>query len=290
MMATIKKSNQGQQIKHQPKLFTYTWKGIARDGKRLTGEITAITSTEVRAQLKKQGISPKIVRKKSQGLFSNDKKIIAMDIAICTRQIATMLAAGVPLVTTLELLARGHEKPKMRTLLSNIVNDVQSGIPLSDALKVHREYFDDLYVDLVAAGEHSGSLDEVFDRIALYKEKSEALKSKIKKAMFYPAAVCIVAVAVTALLLIFVVPQFEEIFNGFGAELPAFTRFILTISEVLQSIWYMILAGLIMAVWLFRRAINNHKYYETIWIVFYLKQSLLALFLIKLLLLVLLEP
>lgn len=174
-----------------------------------------------------------------------------------TRQIATMLAAGVPLVTTLELLGRGHEKPKMRALLTNIVAEVQSGVPLSDALRPQRQYFDDLYVDLVAAGEHSGALDQVFDRIATYKEKAEALKSKIKKAMFYPAAVVVVAIGVTALLLLMVVPQFEEIFKGFGAELPAFTQLIINISKALQATWYFFAAGIIAAVWTFRRAHRN---------------------------------
>jgi len=177
-----------------------------------------------------------------------------MDIAMITRQIATMLAAGVPLVTTLELLGRGHEKAKVRELLGTILSDVQSGIPLSDALRPHRRYFDDLYVDLVAAGEHSGFLDAVFDRIATYREKAEQLKSKIKKAMFYPAAVVVVAILVTSLLLLFVVPQFEDIFNGFGAELPAFTQLIIGISRWLQASWYFFIIAIVVAIWLFKRA------------------------------------
>jgi len=176
-----------------------------------------------------------------------------------TRQVATMLAAGVPLVTTIELLGRGHEKAKMRELLGNILSEIQSGIPLSDAMRPHRRYFDELYVDLVAAGEHSGSLDLVFDRVATYREKSEALKSKIKKAMFYPAAVVIVAILVTSLLLLFVVPQFEEIFKGFGAELPAFTQLVLHISRGLQSSWYIFLAAIGGGVFLFVRAHRNSQ-------------------------------
>ena len=173
-----------------------------------------------------------------------------------TRQIATMLSAGVPLVTTLELLGRGHEKAKVRELLGTILSDVQSGIPLSDSLRPHRIYFDDLYVDLVAAGEHSGSLDAVFDRVATYREKAEILKSKIKKAMFYPAAVVIVAILVTTLLLLFVVPQFEDIFNGFGAELPAFTQLIINVSRWLQGSWYFFAAAIFIGVWLF---IKTHR-------------------------------
>ncbi len=238
----------------QAKVFTYEWKGLNRDGQKTSGELRGTSVLEIKTQLKAQGVNPKVVRKKSASLFKSDPKIKPMDIAMVTRQIATMLTAGVPLVTTIEMLGRGHEKPKMRTLLGTIVNDIQSGIPLSDALRPHRQYFDDLYVDLVAAGEHSGSLDLVFDRIATYKEKAEALKSKIKKAMFYPAAVVVVAIAVTTLLLLFVVPQFEEIFAGFGAELPAFTQLIINISEGLQASWYYFLAAIIIAVIAFKQA------------------------------------
>jgi type IV pilus assembly protein PilC len=239
--------------KHQPKVFTFQWKGTNRDGKRTSGELKGATVAEIRSVLKAQGVTPKGVSKKSAPLFKTEKSINAMDIAMITRQIATMLAAGVPLVTTLELLGRGHEKAKVRELLGTILSDVQSGIPLSDALRPHRIYFDDLYVDLVAAGEHSGSLDAVFDRIATYREKAEQLKSKIKKAMFYPAAVVIVAILVTSLLLLFVVPQFEEIFNGFGAELPAFTQLIVAISRGLQASWYFFVIAIVVSIWLFKK-------------------------------------
>lgn len=258
--ATIKsKTPQAKKAKNQPKVVTYQWKGTNRDGGRTSGELRGVSSTEIRAQLKAQGVTPKTVRKKAAPFFKSEKKIKPMDIAMVTRQIATMLAAGVPIVTTLELLGKGHEKPKMRELLATVVNDVQSGIPLSDSLRPHRQYFDDLYVDLVAAGEHSGSLDAVFDRIATYREKAEALKSKIKKAMFYPAAVVIVAILVTSLLLLFVVPQFEDIFNGFGAELPAFTQLIISISRWLQASWYIFVIAIIIGIWSFRRAHLNSQ-------------------------------
>ncbi|MGP1833529.1 type II secretion system F family protein [Shewanella frigidimarina] len=256
-MATItakKKPKAKKKIKHQPKVFTYQWKGINRDGQRTSGELKGSTIAEVRSVLKSQGVTPKAVRKKSPPLFKSEKKITAMDIAMITRQIATMLAAGVPLVTTIELLGRGHEKAKVRELLGIILSDVQSGIPLSDSLRPHRLHFDDLYVDLVAAGEHSGSLDAVFDRIATYREKAEQLKSKIKKAMFYPAAVVIVAIAVTVLLLLFVVPQFEDIFKGFGAELPAFTQIVVGLSRGLQASWYFFAIAIVVSIWLFKRA------------------------------------
>tara|TARA_R110002167_G_scaffold243977_1_gene449401 strand:- start:4262 stop:5521 length:1260 start_codon:yes stop_codon:yes gene_type:complete len=245
--------------KHQPKVFTYQWKGVNRDGQRTSGELKGSTIAEIRSVLKAQGVTPKGVRKKSAPLWKSEKSITAMDIAMITRQVATMLAAGVPLVTTIELLGRGHEKAKVRELLGTILSDVQSGIPLSDALRPHRRYFDDLYVDLVAAGEHSGSLDAVFDRIATYREKAEQLKSKIKKAMFYPAAVVIVAILVTSLLLLFVVPQFEDIFNGFGAELPAFTQMIIGISRWLQSSWYFFVIAIIIGIWLFKRTHRNSQ-------------------------------
>ncbi|MEL4294208.1 type II secretion system F family protein [Shewanella xiamenensis] len=246
--------------KSQPKIYTFEWKGVNRDGQKTSGELRGASAAEVRSKLKSQGVNPKTVRKQSAALFKlGDAKITPMDIAMVTRQIATMLAAGVPLVTTIELLGRGHEKAKMRELLATILSEIQSGIPLSDALRPHRRYFDDLYVDLVAAGEHSGSLDVVFDRIATYREKSEALKSKIKKAMFYPAAVVIVAVLVTTLLLLFVVPQFEDIFRGFGAELPAFTQLVLHISRGLQSSWYIFLGAIVAGVFLFVRAYRNSQ-------------------------------
>ncbi|MBB1362327.1 type II secretion system F family protein [Shewanella sp. SR44-4] len=254
-----KKPKAKKKTKHQPKVFTYQWKGVNRDGQRTSGELKGSTIAEIRSVLKAQGVTPKGVRKKSAPLWKTEKSITAMDIAMITRQIATMLAAGVPLVTTIELLGRGHEKAKVRELLGTILSDVQSGIPLSDALRPHRRYFDDLYVDLVAAGEHSGSLDAVFDRIATYREKAEQLKSKIKKAMFYPAAVVVVAIAVTSLLLLFVVPQFEDIFNGFGAELPAFTQMIIGISRWLQSSWYFFVIAIVIGIWLFRRTHRNSQ-------------------------------
>lgn len=245
--------------KSQPKIFTFEWKGTNRDGKKTGGELKGATAAEVKSQLKSQGVNPKVVRKKASPFFARNPDIKPMDIAMATRQIATMLAASVPLVTTIEILGRGHEKLKMRDLLGTILSEIQSGIPLSDALRPHRRYFDDLYVDLVAAGEHSGSLDAVFDRIATYREKAEQLKSKIKKAMFYPAAVVVVAILVTTLLLLFVVPQFEDIFKGFGAELPAFTQMIIGISRWLQSSWYLFFIAITAGIWLFVRAHRNSQ-------------------------------
>ncbi|MCL1142062.1 type II secretion system F family protein [Shewanella gaetbuli] len=257
--AAKRKSRTKKDVKHQPKVFIFEWKGTNKDGKKTSGELRGTSVAEIRSTLKAQGVNPKSVRKKAAPLFKSEKKVSAMDIAMFTRQVATMLSAGVPLVTTLELLGKGHEKAKFRELLGGILSDVQSGIPLSDALRPHRQYFDDLYVDLVAAGEHSGALDIVFDRIATYREKSEALKSKIKKAMFYPIAVVVVAILVTTLLLLFVVPQFEEIFKGFGAELPAFTQLILAISRALQTSWYIILGVIVGTIFLFIKTHRNSQ-------------------------------
>ncbi|GGP65896.1 type II secretion system protein F [Shewanella algicola] len=252
-----KKSRSKKAIKHQPKVFLYEWKGVNRLGQRTSGELKGASVAEIRSVLKSQGVTPKGVRKKASPLFNlRQPNINAMDIAMMTRQIATMLSSGVPLVTALQLIARGHEKIKMRELLNLILIDVESGIPFSDALKPHRRYFDELYVDLVAAGEHSGALDVVFDRIAIYKEKAEALKSKIKKAMFYPSAVTLVAIGVTVLLLLFVVPQFESIFEGFGAELPAFTQMIVDTSRWLQSSWYYFVIGIVLFTFIF---IKSHR-------------------------------
>ncbi|MCL1078763.1 type II secretion system F family protein [Parashewanella spongiae] len=245
--------------KAEPKVVTFQWKGTNRDGKKTSGELQAISMTEARVMLRSQGISPKSVRKKAASLFSGDKPIKPMDIAMITRQIATMLSAGVPLVTTIQMLGQGHEKPKVRQLLGTILNDLEAGIPLSDALRPHRRYFDELYVDLVAAGENSGALDTVFDRIATYREKSEALKSKIKKAMFYPIAVTVVAILVTVGMLLFVVPQFEDIFKSFGAELPAFTQFILMLSRGLQEWWWVFFIAIVAGVFLFIRSHRNSQ-------------------------------
>ncbi|WP_095497811.1 type II secretion system F family protein [Paraferrimonas haliotis] len=258
--ATAKGQAKNKAKAKENKVFTFTWKGINRNGQKASGELKGASATEVRAQLKGQGITPKSVQKKAKPLFSfGGAKIVPMDVAMLTRQIATMLSAGVPLVTAIELLAKSHEKEPMRNLLNTILADLQAGLPLWEALKPHRRYFDDLYVDLVKAGENSGSLDVVFDRIALYREKAEALKSKIKKAMFYPAAVTIVALVVTAILLIKVVPQFEAIFAGFGAELPPFTQFLINCSEFMQAYWLYMFGGAAIGGYLFKRAHENSQ-------------------------------
>ncbi|WP_100656574.1 type II secretion system F family protein [Alteromonas flava] len=238
---------------------TYTYTGMDRQGNARKGEVSAGSVTEAKNLLRRQGISANKVKKLSKPLFGGNNKISAADIAVFSRQIATMLGAGVTLIQSLEMIAQGHAKQSMRKMLGEITRDVQGGKPLSDSLRSHPEHFDDLYCDLVGTGEQSGALETIYDRIAVYMEKAEALKSKIKKAMFYPIAVIVVAFIVTTILLIFVVPQFEEIFSSFGAELPAFTQLVLGISRFVQDYGIYIAITLGISGWAFMRAHKKSK-------------------------------
>lgn len=242
-------------------LDVFLWQGVNRKGKKVNGELSAASLLELKAQLRKQGITPGRIKKKPKPLFGlgGDKPITPGDIAVITRQIATMLGAGVPLVQTIEMIGKGHSNGKMQKLLGDIGSKLASGIPLSECLREHPLYFDGLYCDLVASGEQSGALETIYDRVATYKEKAEALKAKIKKALTYPIAVLVIAAIVTSILLIFVVPVFEEIFQSFGAELPAFTQFVLLISEIMQSYWYIALGVLFAIGFLFKRAHRNSQ-------------------------------
>ncbi|RZF92414.1 type II secretion system F family protein [Pseudoalteromonas sp. N1230-9] len=241
-------------------LDTFEWEGVNSRGKKLQGELSGQSVALVKAQLRKQGITPSKVKRKQKSLFSSRvQKITAKDIALITRQIATMLMAGVPLIQSIEMIGSGAKNKSVAKLMEGIGDEVKAGIPLSKALRKHPRYFDDLYCDLVASGEQSGALDKIFDRVALYKEKAEALKSKIKKAMFYPIAVLVVALIVTSILLIFVVPQFQDIFNGFGAELPAFTLMVIGISEFMQEYWWMMLIALVAFGYAYKEALLKSK-------------------------------
>jgi len=255
-----KKAGKDKKVKVKA-LDVFVWSGVNRKGKKIGGELSAKSAIELKAQLRKQGITPGKIKKKAKPLFgaSGEKAIKPADIAVLTRQIATMLAAGVPLVQTIEMIGSGNENPKMQKLLAEIGNQLQAGIPLSACLREHPLYFDDLYCDLVESGEQSGALETIFGRIASYKEKAEALKSKIKKAMTYPIAVLVIAAIVTSILLIFVVPVFDEIFQSFGAELPAFTQMVIGISEFMQAYWYLGLAGIFAGIYLFKRAHRNSQ-------------------------------
>ncbi|VAW73418.1 Type IV fimbrial assembly protein PilC [hydrothermal vent metagenome] len=222
----------------------FTWEGKDRKGNKVKGESHSTNPSMVKAELRKQGINPIKVRKKST-FFSaaKSKKIIPKDISVFTRQLATMMSAGVPLVQSFEIIGRGHENPGMQELILAIKADVESGSTLADAMRKHPIHFDELVCNLVSAGEQAGILEGLLDKIATYKEKTESMKAKIKKALTYPAAVVIVAFIVTAILLIFVVPQFESLFNGFGAELPAFTQMVVHLSEWMQANWWLAILG-----------------------------------------------
>ena len=223
----------------------FGWEGTDRQGHRVKGESHAASPAMVKAELRRQGITPLKIKKKS-ALTSKTKKkkILPKDIAVFTRQLATMMSSGVPLVQAFEIIGQGHENPAMQELVLTIKNDIEGGNNLHDALAKHPLYFDELVCNLVEAGEAAGVLDTLLDKIATYKEKTEALKSKIKKALFYPTAVVIVAFIVTAILLIFVVPQFEELFKGFGADLPAFTQLVINLSEFMQEYWWAVFGAL----------------------------------------------
>jgi type IV pilus assembly protein PilC len=238
---------------------TFTWSGTTKSGKASKGEITAASMHEAKNLLRRQGVSATKVKKVAKPLFGGKQKISAQDIAVLSRQLATMLGAGVTLIQSIDMIGQGHDNSSMRKLLGEIGNEVKSGNPLSSSLRKHPDKFDDLYCDLVQTGEQSGALEGIYDRIALYKEKAEALKSKIKKAMFYPIAVVVVAFIVTTILLIYVVPQFEEIFNGFGAELPAFTQMVIGLSNAMRDYGPFLAIGAVIGVILFKKAHGQSK-------------------------------
>jgi type IV pilus assembly protein PilC len=221
------------------KQIPFVWEGTDKRGKRIKGKMIGTSIAQVKADLRKQGVLARNVRKEMQ-LFKSGKKITSLDIALFSRQLATMLQAGIPMVQCFDIIGNGHEKPSMQKLVLAIKADVEGGTSLHEALQKHPLYFDDLFVNLVEAGEHAGALETLLDKIATYKEKTEALKKKIKKAMFYPSAVLAVAVIVTIILLVFVIPQFESLFKDFGADLPAFTQMVINMSRFVQDQgWWM---------------------------------------------------
>jgi type IV pilus assembly protein PilC len=211
----------------------FVWEGRDKRGKIVRGKTVAKDEQALRAELRRQGVAPSKVKKQSQKVGGG--KIIPGDIAVFSRQLATMLAAGIPLVQSFEIVGAGHEKPAMQKLILDIKADVEGGMSLHEALGKRPLYFDDLYVNLVEAGEQAGALESLLDKVATYKEKTEALKKKIKKALFYPTAVMVVAVVVTIILLVFVIPTFETLFKDFGAELPAFTQMVINLSQALRT-------------------------------------------------------
>lgn len=228
--------------KKQKKIYTYIWSGLDKSGNQSKGKIQAPTTAEAKAILRRQGVAPRKVSKEgSIGLFSaRSKPIKPVDMAFFTRQVATMLKAGVPLIQGLEIVSAGVEKDALRKLILEIRDSVNGGTDLAKSLAKHPLLFDDLFCSLVAAGEQSGSLETMLDRIASYKEKLESLKAKIKKALTYPIAVLAVGLLVSVILLLKVVPQFQGIFSNFGADLPGFTLMVLAMSDFVQQWWWII--------------------------------------------------
>lgn len=233
----------------------YLWQGTDKNGNKTKGEIPGASQALVKAQLRKQGINATRVRKKSRDLLAPRKqKITPGDIAIFSRQLATMMKAGIPLVQSFEIVADSLENASMAELVRAVRDDVAAGNNFADSIRKHPRYFDELFCNLVESGEQSGALETMLDRVATYKEKTEALKSKIKKAMNYPIAVVVVAIIVTGILLVKVVPQFAETFSSFGADLPAFTLFVLGLSDIAIAHWWQAVIGMVILLYLFKEA------------------------------------
>ena len=236
----------------------FVWEGTDKKGSKKKGETHGKNVSMVKADLRKQGINPLKVKKKPKALFGGGgpkgKPITPKDIAIFARQLAVMMSSGVPLVQSFEIMAKGADNPTLRTLIFTIKSDIEGGTTMADAFKRHPKYFDDLTCNLIHAGEQAGILEELLDKIATYKEKTEALKSKIKKALFYPIAILVMAFIVTAVLLIFVIPQFEALFADFGADLPALTAFVVKLSKFFQEKWWLIFGGIGATIYVFGQA------------------------------------
>jgi type IV pilus assembly protein PilC len=237
-------------IRSVRKDVAFQWEGMDKKGQRLKGRSVATSEQALKMDLRRQGVVATKIKKQSQA-FRSGGKVKAEDIAVFSRQLATMLAAGIPLVQAFEIVGAGHEKPAMQKLILDVKADVEGGTSLHEALARHPLHFDDLFVNLVEAGEQAGALEGLLDKVATYKEKAEAVKKKVKKALFYPAAVLVVAVVVTIILLLFVIPQFEDLFKSFGADLPAFTQMVINLSKFVQhqGIFLAIVAGV--AIWAF---------------------------------------
>ncbi len=243
----------------------FLYEGTNRGGAKVKGEIYALNDALAKNELRKQGINPLKVKKKPKPLFGGAAKIEPADIAIFARQIATMMQAGVPLVQSFEIIGQGSEKQSVQKLILGIKTEVEGGVSLAEALAKEPLYFDPLFINLVNAGEQSGALETMLDKLATYKEKTEALKAKVKKALFYPIAVLIVAFVVTAILLVFVVPQFKDLFTSFGADLPALTQMVINLSEFMQKWWYVIAGGIAGSVWGFLRVKKTSPKLQESW-------------------------
>ncbi|HPE58877.1 MAG TPA: type II secretion system F family protein [Thiolinea sp.] len=251
---------QANQTSSSQTMETYVWEGINRNGVKMRGETQATNANWLRATLRKQGINPGKVVKKPKPLIKPSIK--PADIAHFARQMTTMMRSGVPMVQSLQMVASGGSNPAMSDLIKKIAESIEGGSSFGRALEQHPKYFDALFVNLIKAGEQAGTLETMLDKVATYKEKSEHLKSKIKKAMMYPVIVILAAIVVSAIMLIFVIPQFKDVFSSFGAELPAFTLMVISLSEWLQAYWWMPLLGMIATGYAFIAARRNSKAFE----------------------------
>ncbi len=230
-------------VKKAQMMPTFVYEGIDRKGAKLKGEIPARNMALAKVTLRKQGITIKTIRQKKKNILEGlmKKRVSTLDITIFTRQLATMMKAGVPLVQSFEIVAEGLENPAMREVVLGIKGEVEGGNTFAGALRKYPQYFDNLFCSLVESGEQSGALETMLDRVAIYKEKSELLKQKIKKAMKYPATVIVVAIVVTITLMVKVVPALEELFSSFGADLPAFTKMVVNMSQWMQKYWFILI-------------------------------------------------
>jgi len=240
--AAVRAQTQAQAPRNPNPMSMFVWAGADKRGKKMKGEQLAKSANLLRADLRRQGINPTMVKPKGKSIFGNSgSRIKAREIAVFSRQLATMMQSGIPMVSAFEILAGGQKNPRMKTLLESIRGEIEGGSTLHEAIGKHPVQFDELYRNLVRAGEGAGVLDTVLDTVATYKERIESLKGKIRKALYYPAAVIAVAIVVSAILLIFVVPQFEQVFKTFGADLPAFTQILVNMSRFMVSYWWMVL-------------------------------------------------
>ena len=223
----------------------FVWEGVDRHGKRVKGEMSGKSDALIKATLRRQGVNTLKVKKKPKSFFSAGGKITSKDITVFSRQLATMMSSGVPLGQSFEIVGRGHENPAMQEMILSIKGDIESGTAVNEALAKHPQQFNELYTNLVTAGEQSGILESILHKLATYMEKTEALKSKIKGALFYPIAVVVVAFIITCILMIFVIPQFQEMFSNFGADLPALTTVVINMSKWFQEFWWLMFGVII---------------------------------------------
>lgn len=268
--------------KNTLKEITFVWSGIDRNRRKASGELFALDEKMARAELRRQGINVSRLKKKEASLFSKRApKIIPADIAIFARQLATMLKAGIPVVQALDIVGYGSENSSLRELILTIKVGVESGNSLTQSLRRHPDYFDDLFCNLVEAGERAGVLESLLDKIATYKEKSESMKKKIKKALTYPISVVVVALLVTTILLVFVVPVFEDLFKSFGADLPVFTKMVIAMSKWMQTYWWIVGATIAAAVYAFKHFKKQSKRFNYALDAFLLRVSIVGVIMTK---------